>query len=260
MNPIINLIEPLAANAWPPEIEQPLDGWKLRYTQSVTRRANSVLPLEHSGQIPLDQKISLAEEFYAFWQASPCFQMTVAAQPKGLVQALAQRGYQDSFHTQVQTAPLEKVLANTSPKPNFAITLQDSLFVEWLGFYTGTSGYDQYSTDVRRGILSRIEPQARFALLSVKDQPAAVGLGVLENGWVGVYCMVTHPDHRRKGAATHILHVLADWGQNHSADNIYLQVMENNPKGLALYKKAGFKKAYQYWYAMKLEDQNIPRL
>jgi ribosomal protein S18 acetylase RimI-like enzyme len=61
--------------------------------------------------------------------------------------------------------------------------------------------------------------------------------------------MATHPNYRRQGAATTILGALANWGSDHGADQMYLQVMENNPPALALYARAGFEKLYQYYYA-----------
>jgi ribosomal protein S18 acetylase RimI-like enzyme len=63
--------------------------------------------------------------------------------------------------------------------------------------------------------------------------------------------MDTRPEFRRQGAASALLYALADWGKQHKASQMYLQVMENNPPALALYAKAGFEKQYQYWYAQK---------
>lgn len=248
----IRFIEELAANAWRPEIEQILDGWRLRYTQGITRRGNSVLPLESGDKIPLEEKIVAAEEFYSRWGEPPCFQMTEDAQPPGLIENLAARGYKDAYHTQVQIASLETALANTSPNPEYNAILKGELFDDWLKLYTQSSGYSGRSTAIRRGILSRIGARAGFVLLSHSDEPVAVGLSVMERGWVGVYCMVTQQAYRRQGAAVHVLHALATWGKQHNTENMYLQVMEDNPNALALYAKAGFEKRYTYWYSQRL--------
>ena len=221
----IKFIEELAANAWRPEIEEPLDGWQVRYTQGVTRRGNSVFPNEDKKNLPLGEKLDIVEETYMRWGEPPCFQMTKAAEPPELVEILAERGYKDNFHTQVQIALLEDVLAKTFSKPEFETIIEDKLSEAWLSLYTQTSGYDEHSTAMRRGILSRIGPRAGFVILSIEGDPAAVGLGVLEQRWVGVYCMVTREEHRRKGAANHVLNTLAEWGERCNADNIYLQVM-----------------------------------
>jgi ribosomal protein S18 acetylase RimI-like enzyme len=245
----IRFIEELAANAWRPEVEQYLDGWRLRYTQGITRRGNSVLPLVSENNVTLEKKLVLAEEFYSRWGKPPCFQLTRAAQPPGLIEVLNGHSYKDAFHTQVQTAPLGRVLSITSPNPKFKTTLKPELFEDWLDLYVKTSGYDEHSAAIRQGILSRIEPRASFVLLSSDDKPVAVGLGVLERGWVGIYCMVTREEFCRQGAAIHVLYALAEWSQQHKADKMYLQVMEDNTNALALYSKAGFEKLYLYWYS-----------
>jgi GNAT superfamily N-acetyltransferase len=254
-NQDILFIEKLAANTWRPEVEQALDGWRLRYTQGITRRGNSVLPIESGGNIPLEKKLIEAETFFTSWGLPACFQMTKAAQPSGLASTLAAHGYQDTYHTQVQTAGLETVLEKTKSASPFKPLNKDIFFEDWFDLYVQTSGYDEHSMAMRREILTRVEPLANFMLLSSGDNPVAVGLGVVERGWIGIYCMVTHEDYRRKGAATQVLNELAKWGEQQNASQMYLQVMENNPDGLALYAKAGFKFAYQYWYSYHGEKQ-----
>jgi ribosomal protein S18 acetylase RimI-like enzyme len=248
---MISFIEELAANAWRPETEQFVDGWRLRYTRGITRRGNSVLPLACGEKNPLDEKLAIAEDFYARWGEPSCFQLTQAAQPVGLIDALRERGYQDGFHTQVQAAPVATALQETTRLPEFQITIEDRMPKTWFDLYIEIGDFGELSAEVRHGILERIGPQAGFALLTIEGEPAAIGLGVLERGWVGLFCMDTHPEFRRRGAASAVLRALGNWGQQRQASQMYLQVMENNPPALALYAKAGFEKQYQYWYAKK---------
>ena len=62
-----------------------------------------------------------------------------------------------------------------------------------------------------------------------------------------------HPNFRRQGYATAVLHALAAWAKAREADQIYLQVMEENTAAKALYTRAGFRTGYQYayWYQEK---------
>jgi ribosomal protein S18 acetylase RimI-like enzyme len=248
---MIPFIEELAANAWRPEIEQVVDGWRLRYTRGITRRGNSVLPIAHGGSLSLDEKLAIAEDFYARWGEPSCFQLTQAAQPAGLLEVLKARGYQDGFHTQVQTVPVLNVLQKTAQPPDFQITIEDHMPESWFDLCIQIAGYGEPSADARHGILTRIGPKVGFALLSIEGEPIAIGLGALERGWVGLFCMETRPEFRRQGAASALLHALADWSQGQKASQIYLQVMEDNSPALSLYAKAGFEKQYQYWYAQK---------
>jgi ribosomal protein S18 acetylase RimI-like enzyme len=76
----------------------------------------------------------------------------------------------------------------------------------------------------------------------------AVGLGVLEQGWVGVFCMNTRPEFRRQGAGQAVLRALAGWGDEAGATRMYLQVMEENQPAGGLYTRAGFGTLYTYHY------------
>src|SRR5260370_24946957 len=58
-------LEELAFAAWPAEEVERADGWRLRWTRGVTRRANSVWPNEATGDAPLSDRIARAEAFYA---------------------------------------------------------------------------------------------------------------------------------------------------------------------------------------------------
>jgi GNAT superfamily N-acetyltransferase len=242
-------IEKMAARAWRPELEETLDGWRLRYTQGITRRGNSVLAIETGSEMPLAEKLAGVEDFYKGWGEPVCYQNTKAAQPSNLVSTLSSLGYQDDFHTQVQTANLDKILETTEGAASYNTYHEDKLFDSWFDLYSGTWDYSDHSIAMRRGIFSRIIPAANFMLLTDGDAPVAVGLGVADGGWMGVYCMVTQEDYRRQGAATQVLHELAKWGKAQNASQMYLQVMENNPTGLALYDSVGFQFAYQYWYS-----------
>jgi GNAT superfamily N-acetyltransferase len=102
--------------------------------------------------------------------------------------------------------------------------------------------------DLLRGTLQRIQARTGYALLRREGVPVALGLGVLERDWLGIFSMATHPEFRRQGAATAILHALATWGQQCGAARAYLQVMEGNTAAVAAYARAGLDTLYQYHY------------
>lgn len=247
----IELIEELAANAWRPEIEQTLDGWRLRYNQGVNRRGNSVWPNGWGQQLGLDERLEMVEAFYRRWGVRARYQMCPAALPENLAEVLLARGYRDDAHTAVQTAALNEVISRTATSPNHQIEISPSLSEDWFALYQGAEKFDDHGAAMRRGTLQRIGSRAGFARLKMDGNAAAVGLGVYERGWVGIFCMATQDDFRRQGAATSILHALVKWGGDLGAENVYLQVMENNPPALALYQRAGFTSLYQYYYAEK---------
>lgn len=250
MDPIkVRLIEELAANAWRPAVEQSLDGWRMRFNQGVNRRGNSVWPNALTGSLGLEERLEIVEAWYARWEIIPRFQICPAARPDGLAEALAARGYTPDAHTSLQVAELDQVSSFSRPDPGFSVTVLPAFNEPWMAAYKAGADLDAHTETMRRGTFTRIGPQAGFVQIDVEGQPAAVGVGIAERGWLGVFSMVTLPAFRRQGAATAVLHALAGWGRDLGANNMYLQIMENNPNAQALYQKVGFKTLYQYYYA-----------
>jgi GNAT superfamily N-acetyltransferase len=244
----VRLIEELAANAWPAESVQYVDGWRLRHSTGSSRRVNSVWPNLAGGTVSLEERLGIVEDFYARHGGVARYQITPAAQPDDLEAILRARGYQDDARTAVQRASLKAMLARTTSYPDGRISIAPQFTEQWFTAYCEAEGYGPDEARVRRGIFERIGPATGFVLLAIESKPAAIGLGVTERGWLGVFCMITFPDYRRQGAASAVLHALAEWGQGHGAEQVYLQVMENNPPGKALYAKAGFETLYYYYY------------
>jgi ribosomal protein S18 acetylase RimI-like enzyme len=248
-NTLMHFLEELAANAWPPATTQMVDGWRLRYNENVTQRANSVLPNDISGEMRLDERLELVEDFYARHGMRARYQVCPASLPSELDDALAARSYARISDTSVQIAQVENVIEQTGGNKPQRFNVTISGFNDaWMDTYAQGGHMSTHEHAMRRGIVARIGPRAGFALASLDGQPVAVGLGVTERGWTGIFCMETQPAFRRQGAATLILGALAHWGKENGATQMYLQVMVNNAPACALYQRAGFSALYTYWY------------
>lgn len=245
---LIQLLEELAANAWPAAVVQVINGWRLRYNWGVTRRANSVWPNESGPQSPLTEKLALAEDFYIRRGLPVRFQICPAAQPANLDDLLTQRGYTSDALTCVQTASLESVLARIQATSIYPVAINETFDDEWADAYGQAEQVTPAAAEARRNILQRIGPRCGFALARANGQPVGLGLGVVERGWIGLFSLVTVPEFRRRGVGTVVLHALARWGQSHQANRIYLQVMADNASALALYAHLGFETLYYYHY------------
>ena len=243
---LIHYLEELAANAWPADIIQVIDGWRLRYTGNVHRRVNSVWPNVNNGRSPLTHKLELVEAFYQRHHAPARYQICPAAQPSNLDRVLAERGYIIDAPTNVQTAVLSTILNHTTAI--YPATINTHFDEDWFNFDVTAAQRNPHTTTVRRGIMQRIGPQAAYALVHLDGQIVGIGLGVVERGWLGVFNMRTHEDYRKRGVATAVLHHLAQWGKTEGATNIYLQVEQNNLTAQRLYEQAGFATLYGYHY------------
>ncbi|MEK6221098.1 MAG: GNAT family N-acetyltransferase [Chloroflexota bacterium] len=245
----IRLIEELAANAWQPALEQSLEGWRMRYNQGVSRRLNSVWPNLLHGKLPIEKRVEEVENFYLSRETLPRFQICPAALPSDLPKILTARGYSADAYTHVKTAPIAWVLSKTEANPALEITTSNILTDEWMRLYRQSASFDAHGETMRRGTLTRIGQSACFVLIKVNQQKAAIGLGVAERNWVGVFSMNTLPTFRKQGAATTILNYLGNWGLELGAQELYLQVMQSNENAKNMYAKLGFLELYQYYYA-----------
>lgn len=251
--PVTRLLEEIAANAWPAEVVQVVAGWRLRFNRNVTRRANSVWPNQTGEGFSLEEKLVLVEEFYARRGCSARYQVCPAAQPANLDEILAARGYIIDAPTAVQIAPLEMVLAHTETRSFSPVIIAETFDERWFDAYSRAEQVSAQAAEARRGILQRIGPRTGFALLQAENQVVAVGLGVVERGWVGLFSLVTFSEYRRQGAGTAVIRALVQWGQSHGAYQVYLQVMADNSPALTLYARLGFETLYHYHYRELLE-------
>ena len=240
----INELELIAHNAWFAQERMRIGGWLLRADNGVTRRANSVLPLGPPG-LALSTAIDFAIEFYQSREIIPRFQMSEASLPKELDTTLEERGFIKAFPVEVWTA---EIFSLENLKTNYDTDLLDYLSDEWVQTYLQASGYDSSTMGVRKGILERTKQARVYVQAKRNDSIDAVGFGVVEGKWLGVFNIATHPDKRRLGAATAINHALGIWGNQLGATHVYLQVETNNITAKNLYTKLGFAHAYTYWY------------
>ncbi len=247
-------LETIAAHAWPAAEVEECHGWRLRHTGGITRRANSVWPNGDTGDAPLAAKLARAETFYAERNLPVIFQICDAMQPADLDAQLAARGYGADAHTHVQTTALATMverLPSLRHYPAFEVEVSEEFDPLWFELYCESEEVGGHAAAMRGDILQRIAVPCGYVVLRAGGEPAAVGLGVLEAGWLGIYCMATRPEFRRQGAASAILRTLAVWAQLYDARDAYLQVMHRNAAAQALYARAGFVTAYDYHYRIR---------
>lgn len=253
-NEAIARLEAIAAHAWPAEQVEEVDGWRLRFAGGITRRANSVWPNADNRHSSLPAKLAAAERFYLSRGLPVVYQICAAAQPADLDDVLAADGYALDAPTWVQIAPINRLLEKLPPlrlHPEFEIEVAEEYDPAWFDLYCRSEGVEGHGAAMRSAILQRIEPPHGFVTLSIHGVPVAIGLGVLEDEWLGIFSMATLPAYRRRGAAAAVLRTLAIWAQLYDAKHAYLQVMQDNAGAQQLYAKAGFETAYSYHYRVK---------
>ncbi len=243
-NGSIKELELLGHNAWVAEEKMRLGGWLLRADHGVTRRANSVLPLD-SPNLPLSIAIDSAVEFYSCRELIPRFQMTTESQPSGLDTELEKRGFSIGLQVDVWTVRLSMLLPAQSA---LETVLQTHVTADWIDAYNQASGHDPSTMSVRLAIMERTPLPKMYAKAIIDGVVAAIGFGVVENPWLGIFNIATRPDMRNRGAAIAVNTALENWAKKLGAEFAYLQVEIDNRSAKELYTRLGFKHAYNYWY------------
>ncbi|WP_182887689.1 GNAT family N-acetyltransferase [Microbispora sp. H10885] len=245
----------LVDEAWPAPGRAAEGSWVYRHAGGVTKRANSVLPLGERADLP--EAVDRAERFYA-GAGLPCvFSVGMGATP-GLDEELDRRGYRLVDPTLVMTGPLS---ADTPDEG--VVEVAGAPSERWLRtWWSVDGGRHNAAGDVPARVWAeRIVtgvPAGYVLLGGDSDGDAdgnedrnAVGRGVPQGRWLGIYCMAVQPRARRRGLGGAVLRALAAWGRRQGADSAYLVVTEANAAARALYEREGFGVAGRYHYRVR---------
>jgi len=244
-----NRIEELSLNHWPALVTMARGGWLLRFADGYTKRANSVSAIygEEGGEEELEERIAWCERRFAELGVPAVFKMTPFDRPAGLDGLLDKRGYEKKDTTSVRTVELAGL-----PEPDRRdVRISERLPEEWLDHFCRMSGAAASLQPTMGRMLENIRAKKGFAVVLHEGKVAACGLGVAEDGWIGLYDIVTDAELRNRGFGERLVHGLLHWGKENGASRAYLAVVADNAPALRLYGKFGFAEVYRYWYRIK---------
>lgn len=240
-------IEQASLRAWPALSDSDFDGWRLRFADGYTRRANSITPLEPS-RLALQDKITTCERLYAERGLPTIFRLTPFA-PAELDELLATRGYRSGDRVEVRA----RVFATAPPLPPRHVSgrLRVHGVDAWLDIFERLSSASPSNRAAHRAVLTAVPPRRRLLALAVDDQPVACGMGVLTDSSLGLFDLVTSPLHRNRGYGSELLRRALLWGEQAGAAEAYLQVLERNATAKRIYDRLSFQLIYRYHYREK---------
>ncbi|MFX1366747.1 MAG: GNAT family N-acetyltransferase [Promethearchaeota archaeon] len=242
-------------NSWPAKYYYFLNGWILRFTEGVTSRANSVLPINYTGDlINLDRDIEIVENAYKTYNLPTIFTIPEYFEPRGLDLKLIEQGYQQSgniTHTMITSI---QELKNESINDKFSYNLKSERVVEFSTFLTKYSKRNQNAQKVLDALSDRIKiPKKCFIIAEYEKKVVGTLMGIIDpHGFLYIADVLVDPDARQQKIATSMLFTIVNnWALQNGAKTIWLQVEIENKEAMSLYKKLGFKKAYSYYYLEK---------
>lgn len=244
----IAFLDELQANARPARIQQTLERWRLRASDGITRRANSVLT---NGPVPTYcQWFEEIESFYARQGLPARYQISPASPPE-LDALLEARGYSFDAETSVMVCSTSVLLERAAPNSIVEVGIEESASDAWLADFIDAEGFSGSQLAYYRASFSAIGPRVALARASVAGETAAVGIAVTERGWAGLFSIATAPTFRRRGIGTALVRRLAEWAEAAGAHNLYLQVGAANVPAVTMYERLGFHTLYSYHYRKK---------
>ncbi|QFY11650.1 GNAT family N-acetyltransferase [Nonomuraea phyllanthi] len=250
----------LVHEAWPAYEQHVHDGWVFRYAGGVTKRANSVLALTRPAD--LDGAIEAAEGFYGERGQRCVFSLGPNAAP-GLDEALERRGYE-------LVDPTVVMAGSPAGRAAREVRIEDRPWRGWLEAWWAVDGrygsgfedaerictgvpawYAAYEEDGVALAVGRAVPQGDTPDAAQGDVPGTPGMeepAASCGDMLGIYCMATLPQARRRGLARAVLRALV---RHAGAERAYLVTTAPNLAAQALYRGEGFEVVGGYHYRVR---------
>lgn len=245
MQATIKMIEDFSLNAWPSHQIQFYDGWLLRFSYFYTHRTNSVEQIGPSS-IPVEEKIDFCEKAYRRWGTPSIFKITPLL-PDNFEQQLIGRGYQVQHTTHVM---LLDYSGWTPQEPQVPVFLEHTINDRWIsGLFSLKGTTNALHRQIVPSMYRAIPKDTLSAsVVNTKGQIIAIGMGILDRDYIGIYAIHVHPRYRGQGLARSICRTLLNAGYRRGLSGAYLQVVEGNLPAKNLYTSLGFQDFYKYWF------------
>jgi N-acetylglutamate synthase len=233
-------VEEACLNAWPALREVLLDGWLLRFSEGLTRRANSANPLRPV----LRADLRTSEALYRRLGLPTIFRVLSLIDPS-VDERLAEAGYAREGESCVLYGPIEDVTTDRDPN----VQLLDHPSPEWFTAMATLQSHSSEQAAAYRRIVGRVAIPAVFAALSDGGDPVALAYGALHNSLLCYESVITDGRRRRRGYSRRIVTALAAWAKDQGAVGVCLEVEAQNVPARTLYDGIGMRsELYRYHY------------
>lgn len=238
----VESIERATVAAVAPRAVAEIGGWIVAMDPGTIRRAASAAPLRHD--LAADPRVfDEIEAAFAGQGMRAAFRLCDDPRLDGVRAELVRRGYGFEQPTLVKTASAAVMRAVTQGAPADILERPDAA---WAGVFT-SEGFDPIDGANRVAALTR-SPDAAYGAVREDGRTLAVGVAAFGQGWASVHGMRTDKARRGEGLAGRVLAGLAEAATARGVGRVFLQVEEGNAPARALYRRAGFERAWRYFY------------
>lgn len=245
---MIRDIEELSMNAFPALSTILVNGWVLRFSEGYARRANSVNPI-YPCRIDILRNIEICEDMYSSRGLNTIFKLTEDEEAYKIDEMLQQREYSLEAKTNVMLKDIRGFRIDSDDRKNVMIyrEFKDS----WFEAFIAMNKVGEQNAGILRKMLQGILADTYYACIVENGKVIAVGQGVAERGYIGMFDICVHEEYRRKGLGTKLMINLMHAAAAEKSEYSYLQVVDDNELAKQLYDKLGYRKQYSYWYRVK---------
>jgi N-acetylglutamate synthase len=237
-------VEETCLNAWPALRQVLFDGWVLRFSEGLTRRANSVNPLKGPRNTG-PSLIPACEALYRRRQLPTVFRLPSII-GSDLDERLGELGYVREGESCVRYGDLTAVEATSDP----GVQLLTRPTRGWFAAMGALQNHTAEQRRTYRRIVGAIAIPTAFAGVGINGEFVALAYGAIHDRLLCYESVITDPRRQRRGYARRVVASLAAWAKEQGAEGACLQVEAGNAAALALYDVAGMKTElyrYHYW-------------
>ncbi len=233
-------IEQFLNSGWPALESLDYDGWSLRLSEGLTKRANSI-SVSDNKNLHLDLKIKYCESLYSSKHLPTIFK--VLSYYDNIDNELEARGYVKKDESIV----MELDVSRFDKKTMDGVILEYGFQSQWIeNFIKNVSNSKRFDGTYRK-IFDKIEGDIICASIEVDKKIIAFGYGYCKDQMLGIFDVYVSVEERGKGYGRKIVEAIITYSIDR-AKKAYLQVVKDNDVAINLYKDLGFHEIYSYWY------------
>jgi len=236
-------IEHAFFSSWPALEQISIDDWVIRYANGYTKRANSANVLSYT-EGNLLNKIKACEDFYRNKGIPSIFRLLSVCDNSAMEGILEKRGYDVIDRTLVLYQDLEG-------KAFPPVPLKFRALDDWIYSFCNVTGGNPAEQSTHLEILRLIEAKCSTVVVEVNNREVSCGIGVISNGYFGIFDIETEKHLRNRGFGSKLLQGMLQWAICNGASKAYVQVVATNAPAIHLYQKLGYISCYEYWYRVK---------
>src|SRR5260370_20756042 len=195
-------VEATCFNAFPSLKQAILAGWLLRFSEGLSRRANSANPLQPDHASP-EAVIEAVEAIYRR-QGLPAI-VRVPSFLTAIEARLMARGYTSEGESCVLYGEMNGVTAVVDP----SVELSPHASTEWLAAMAALQGHNAAHRQTYRRIVRAIAVPAAFAGLRIDGRLAALAYGAVSDSLLCYESVITDSRRRRHGLARRVIGIRA---------------------------------------------------